>query len=330
MRSVTSAALLLSLPALAESGAESAVPGLLWPLLCTGLVAVLGIVAYRYWHLQKAYGTLLAQNDSARFEQRIASEIDQCRKAKEQFLQHSRLAQMGEMVSIIAHQWRQPLGAIASTAIGIETKIRLKKFDLSHPSGIEMAETYILERLKLIAGYVDTLSTTIEDFRSFYRKDKAMEHLSSEALIEKTMGIIRGAMTYKGIDVRITIETKRELFLYPNEMVQVLLNILQNAYDQFRENHSADPCIDIDVRETWEEVEITIRDNAGGIPEAILPEIFNPYFSTKEAKNGTGIGLYMSKLIVENHHKGRLEAFNNETGACFVIHIPIQDERAAA
>lgn len=330
MRSVTVPTLLFSLPLLAQNGGDSVIQSPLWPVVCTGLVAALSLVSYRHRRLQKAYKALQAQNDSARFEQRIVSEIDQCKKAKEQFLQHSRLAQMGEMVSMIAHQWRQPLGAIASTAIGIETKIRLRKFDLSHPEGVEVAERYLLERLSLIAGYVNTLTTTIDDFRSFYRKDKAMEPLTPHALIDKTMGIIHGAMAYKGIDVQINVDSDREILLYPNEMVQVLLNILQNAYDQFRENHPSHPRIGIDVRDTHESVKIEIRDNAGGIPEAILPEIFNPYFSTKEAKNGTGIGLYMSKLIVEDHHKGHLKAFNDDTGACFVIHIPFQDERPAA
>lgn len=277
-----------------------------------GLI-VLGIVGMCYVKLRKCGAPKHKNQD----------ELDEIRHQEEHLLQQSRLAQMGEMVSMIAHQWRQPLGAIASTAIGIETKIRLQKFDFTTPEGIEQAQRYLLERTELIAGYVNALTTTIDDFRTFYQKDKAKEYLPIQSAVQRALAIIQGTIDQGGITVELSIDSRSDILLYPNEIVQVILNLLQNACDQFKEHHAPNPRIGICAFDADGGVTIEISDNAGGIPDEILPKIFRPYFSTKENKNGTGIGLYMSKIIVEDHHNGRLSGSNRVDGACFTLHIPL-------
>lgn len=279
----------------------------------------LATVSYRYNKLTKQLHQISLDTRQT-FEQELKKKLSH----KEQLIEQSRLVQMGEMVSMIAHQWRQPLGAIASTAIGIETKIRLNKFDFTTPIGRKEIESYLLGRTELIAKYVNTLTTTIDDFRTFYQKDKLKQLTSIQPLISRAVGIIEGAFQEKGIQIDIDVDPQSKLLLYPNEVVQVLLNILQNAYDQFNETENHTPHVSISAHKIDDIVHIEIIDNAGGIPKEILPKIFHPYFSTKYQKNGTGIGLYMSKIIIEDHHKGSLDAFSSPNGACFVIQLPYE------
>lgn len=308
-----------------DSWAEgaSSPPHIPYILLSLFLSVLLIVQTFRYSRLKHTLAAVTSEEcGSVNSRQTIQDEAEQCHYQEEQILQQSRLAQMGEMISMIAHQWRQPLGAIASTAIGIETKIRLNKLDFSSPEGGAKTEQYLLERTELIAKYVNTLTTTIDDFRNFYQKDKIKEYIKIGTLVRKALGIIQGAMEQKGISVDVRIDDESDILLYPNEIIQVFLNILQNAYDQLNEENVSDPSIAIAVFASGNSTHIEISDNAGGIADEILPKIFLPYFSTKVEKNGTGIGLYMSKIIVENHHNGFLSASNRGEGACFAIRFP--------
>ncbi len=243
----------------------------------------------------------------------------------EDLFYQSRLAQMGEMISMIAHQWRQPLSAISLTAIGLETKIRLKKFDFSTPEGIEKAEQYILGRTELIAQYVSSMTTTIDDFRMFYKKDRQKELVAVEDILDRTLKIIGVSLEAQEIEIQVTYDCHHKVWLFPNELVQVFLNLLQNAQDQFTANNISPAIINIRIQDTDNGVEIDFCDNAGGIDTSIITKIFRPYFSTKEKQNGTGLGLYMSKTIIDEHHGGQLRVSNiaNEDGACFHIFLPI-------
>jgi len=270
-----------------------------------------------FFTIQAAYASL-----SNAFDSRIKEEAERTRKQNEQFFQQSRLAQMGEMISMIAHQWRQPISAIASAAIALQTKARLGSFDMHSDSGREKTLKYLIERMQMIAEYVDTMSKTIEDFRSFYKKDREKETVPLKKLLNRTFGIFMASLEQKGIVVETECDEAIKVDVYPNEIVQVFLNIFQNAFDQFNERHVPDPKITILVAQDPEWVQIRICDNAGGIPEAVLEKVFRPYYSTKEERNGTGLGLYMSSAIIKEHHGGRLDAVNFEAGACFIIGLP--------
>jgi len=234
-------------------------------------------------------------------------------KAKEnQLLIQSRLAQMGEMISMIAHQWRQPLSAISATSMNMKVKMMLHP--VNPASTPEDQEEYIKE-LEDIESYVQSLSSTINDFRNFYKGDKKRERVSLDTIVNKALNIIKSSFQNDGIVVDYEADAKEEIEILDGETMQVVLNVLKNSQDNFKEKKTQNPKIEIKTSKN----SIVICDNGGGIPEDIVDKVFDPYFSSKTEKNGTGLGLYMSKIIIEDHHKGSLEMKNSEDGVCCYI-----------
>ncbi len=223
------------------------------------------------------------------------------------FMVQTRQAQMGEMISVIAHQWRQPLSSIAIAV----TSVQLKK-ELGTCS-----DDFIDNQLINISYYTKHLSQTIDDFRNFYKPDKEYTTIGLEEVISKSLRIIESSLKSENIKIIKEYNSHKKLKLYDNEIVQVLLNIFKNAQDNFTEKKIENPEITIKVTDNT----ILISDNGGGIKENILDNIFEPYFSTKNEMNGTGLGLYMSKLIVEKHHNGTLSVENIDGGVCFKISL---------
>ena len=240
-------------------------------------------------------------------EEKIAQEIEKNRKKDQQMLQQSRLAQMGEMISMIAHQWRQPLNAISAAAISLELKANLNQLDTETTVKIS----------KKITGYAQHLSTTINDFRNFFKSNKQQEEVSYTTIVQSVLNIIETSITNKNITLIQKLESEKVFYTYPNELKQVLLNILKNAEEILLERAVVNPTILI---KTYDNT-LIIQDNGGGIDESIIDKIFDPYFSTKTEKNGTGLGLYMSKTIIEDHCHGKLTVSNNEEGAIFKISL---------
>jgi len=252
-------------------------------------------------------------------ETRIEEEVEKNRQKDKHILQQSRMAQMGEMISMIAHQWRQPLGSISAVVASMKLKILLHKFDLTSDEGRDAYKQYTQESLNKIEEYVRFLTNTIDDFRNFFKPDKHKENISLSKLLERTLEIIGKALEINGITVRVEVKSLREIMVYANELTQVILNVLKNAEDVFKERGTPQATISIRITEENETQIIEIEDNAGGIPDTILPHIFEPYFSTKQEKNGTGLGLYMSKTIIEEHCQGKITAQNTALGAKFTI-----------
>jgi len=241
-------------------------------------------------------------------------------KQQEQiFRQQTRLAQMGEMISMIAHQWRQPLGAISSAIMSIDTKLKLNKFNLDDKEDRKKLLELINKKHTNILNYVDRLSQTIDDFRNFFKPNKEKELTNLTTPIEHALEIVEPSMISKGIKIEKDFSINPKVAIYKNELMQVILNLLKNAQDNFLEKHIVDAKIKIFTAKDTDHYKIVIEDNGGGIDEEILPKIFDPYFSTKDEKNGTGLGLYMSKTIVEEHHKGVLNVKNSENGVVFEI-----------
>jgi signal transduction histidine kinase len=226
---------------------------------------------------------------------------------------------MGEMISMIAHQWRQPLSAINSSIIGIESKLAIGKYDMEDKNHRDKFLKFLDKKHKGILEYVQGLSNTIDEFRNFFKPDKQKQTVSLIEPIQKALKIVKVSMSSKGISIKGNFSNRDELELYNNEIMQVILNILKNAEDNFIEKGIQNPTIKIETLSDEKEHIIKITDNGGGIPKDILPNIFDPYFSTKDEKNGTGLGLYMSKIIIEDHHKGKFKATNIENGVCFEI-----------
>lgn len=243
---------------------------------------------------------------------------EQKRKAsfQEQIIkQQTRLAQMGEMISMIAHQWRQPLAAISAVSTNIQIKLELDTLDFTQKTNRDSFIKNTLKELESIDAQVATLSETIDDFRNFYKPQKKISYLTLEAIVTKALNIIEPILSNDKISLIKEFHSNTKLELYDNEMVHVVLSIIKNSQDNFLEKKIKNPYIKIEIIETT----LSIYDNGGGIANTILDKIFDPYFSTKDEKNGTGLGLHMSKTIVEEHNKGMLHAVNTEDGVCFII-----------
>ncbi len=254
-------------------------------------------------------------------EDKVKDEISKNRDKDQQLLQQSRMAQMGEMISMIAHQWRQPLGAIAASSIDLKMKMAFASFDLEKKEGQEACANYFDEQLTNIEEYVQSLTTTIDDFRNFYKPNKEKKVITINEPIKKSLSIIEAASKANGVHITTNYESQKVLALFDSELMQVFLNIIKNAQDNFLENNTPDATIMISTKDIKKGIQVQICDNGGGIPEDILEKIFDPYFSTKDEKNGTGLGLYMSKTIIEEHHTGELSVENRKDGACFILSI---------
>jgi C4-dicarboxylate-specific signal transduction histidine kinase len=238
-------------------------------------------------------------------EKRVKEEVEKNRQKDQQLINQSRLAQMGEMLSMIAHQWRQPLSAISSLSGKININARLKKLD--HQTALELSSK--------ISLYTQHLSSTIEDFRNFFRGDKEKKDTTYDEIIDDVLVILEVSIKNKNIELIKDMQSKQVFHTYSNEIKQVVLNLVKNAEDVLVERGVKDPKIFIRSKDNV----LIVEDNAGGIPDEIKDKIFDPYFSTKEKKDGTGLGLYMSRIIIQDHCGGELIAQNTDKGAMFKI-----------
>jgi signal transduction histidine kinase/CBS domain-containing protein len=250
--------------------------------------------------------------DITEFERELTKAIDSKQKMLEQLMQQSRLAQMGEMISMIAHQWRQPLTAISTTVGTLKLKNMLNNYD----------RDFFDQKLDQIILYSQHLSDTINDFRDFFKRDKILERQKLTKIIKATTIIIQPSLDDRGISLVFNLEDDIVINIYINEFKQVILNILQNAYDVLVDKEIEEPQITIRSYRDDRYIFLEIGDNGGGIPDEIITNIFNPYFTTK-IKDGTGLGLYMSQMIIRDHCRGTLEVENSDLGAIFRIKVKL-------
>ncbi|QSZ42309.1 GHKL domain-containing protein [Sulfurimonas aquatica] len=247
-------------------------------------------------------------------EKKVIRKSDQIAEQEEMILAQSKLATMGEMMSMIAHQWRQPL----STTTLLITNEKLKNM----LAGKEESEyDKILDKISSTLMY---LSETIDDFQTYFKPGKAKEEISVNSIIERVKGFIGARLTMSKVELNVDIEDDILVKTYANELVQVIMNILNNATDALIEAREQERKIWIKMQ-VDKNINISIEDNAGGIDSSILHKVFEPYFSTK-SKNGTGLGLYMAKMIIENHMSGELSVSNSQNGALFKITLPLNSK----
>ena len=246
---------------------------------------------------------------------KLDKQIEVLREKDRQLQYQSRLAQMGEMLNMISHQWRQPLMSICATTSFLHGKLLINEFE----------QKQFIDELGIIEDSSEYLSNTINDFRNFFKIDKQKVFTSFENIVDTTLKIIKPVLSNNHIEIRITYKSNEIIFSLENEIRQVLLNILKNAEDAFIQNDIRNRKIFINTFTQNEFTFLEISDNAGGIKSCHLNKIFNSYFTTKPLLNGTGLGLSMSKTIIEDNCKGTLTAKNNEiNGASFTIKIPIK------
>jgi len=222
----------------------------------------------------------------------------------------SRLAQAGELLSMISHQWRQPISKIAS----ITSQMRFKMM-----MGEKLDREYIDKKLEEIENHTEFLSETIDDFREFYKPKKNKEREYLIPLIDKALNFLEGQIKKKSIHIQKSFSKDVKVLIYPNEFIQVIINIIQNAID-FSKNGAS---IEIKTIVKGDEYIITIKDEAGGIKDENIEKIFDAHFSTKTSKESTnlGLGLYVSKVIIDKHFNGKLEVTSENNSSTFTIRL---------
>jgi signal transduction histidine kinase len=237
--------------------------------------------------------------------------LEELHEKNQLLIQQSRQAAMGEMINNIAHQWRQPLNTL-----GLTIQQLLLFYDLGDFTR-ESLEKCVGSSMELIRH----MSQTINDFRNYLRPDKEKVEFKVRGAIENTLSLLEGSLRNPPISVEIVAKDDPVTRGYPNEFSQVLLNILINARDALSEREIDDPMVMITIRSEGVSAVVTVADNAGGIPDEIMGKIFEPYFTTKGPQEGTGVGLFMSKAIIEKNMGGKLGVRNIANGAEFRIEV---------
>jgi signal transduction histidine kinase len=245
-------------------------------------------------------------------ENRVKEEVEKNREKDKILFQQSKLAIMGEMISMIAHQWRQPLNSIALLIQDYKDAYEYNEINQ------EYIDKHEMEALKIL----NYMSKTIDDFYHF-NVEKIKANISIDKLIDNTLFILKHKIEKNNINIIKNIDYNKNIEIYENEFKQILLNIVNNAIDALLQTDNIDKNIIIDVYEENQKIIFAISDNGGGIDKDIIDRVFDPYFSTK-GKNGTGLGLYMSKMIVDNHLDGLLRVENIKDGAKFVIELEFE------
>ncbi|APW66695.1 MULTISPECIES: sensor histidine kinase [Arcobacteraceae] len=298
-------------------------------LLLLGLV--LFIISYYLYskELRSLYDKLNENQEELRnlnnsLKQTVDEEVRKNYKKNKVLFQQSKMAAMGEMIGNIAHQWRQPLSLITTAVSALKLRKEL---------GILEDKDYT-ESFDLIINSANHLSNTIDDFRYFFTPNKDKSKTLTNDLLEKVFKLLSAEFKSKNIKIIEEIE-EIEITTYENELIQVLINILNNAKDELVKIEDLNArYISINISKIKNEIIFEVSDSAGGISENIIDRIFEPYFTTKHQSQGTGIGLYMSKEIVQKHLNADIQVSNKESifdnktykGAQFIISIPLRDE----
>lgn len=250
-------------------------------------------------------------------KQQLKDEVrDEIRLRQEQeylMMQQSRLASMGEMIGHIAHQWRQPLAQIGGIFMNIESAQAFNKLD----------KNYLLKKITHGNELIKYMSQTIDDFRLFFTPDESVESFDVLTVLQQAISIVSAGLDYHHIEVKI--ETHSDNFFahnFSSEFSQVLLILLNNSRDALAQCSDIQRYIHISLSKNENENILIFSDNAGGIDSSILKDVFKPYISTKRDNGGTGIGLYMSQLIIEQKLKGSIQVQNDDKGACFTLRFP--------
>jgi len=241
------------------------------------------------------------------------------KKKKEQeaiIIEQSKMSSMGDMMENIAHQWRQPLSVISTCASGIQLKKECGTFE----------EKDLLLYMDKILKATNYLSGTIDTFRSFIKEENKIKELVIQDKIDTVLNILQASLQNNFIKVikNIDYDNPIKMTLHETELSQVLINIITNAKEILNKNHIEDKWIKISLSKENKNAIITIEDNGGGIPESILSNVFDPYFTTKHPSQGTGLALYLSQRIVRDSLQGKLYVQNTPNGAKFFIELPLK------
>ena len=244
-------------------------------------------------------------------ENKIQGEISTRTNQEKLLVQQSKLAAMGNMLGNIAHQWRQPLSEINAILMEVEAKTRYDK----------MNDEFLLKKISNCYEVTEHMSSTISDFQNFFRPSKEKEYFNVHEVCLSAISVINASLKFHNIKMVFNINKNSDIYGYPREFAHAILNILSNSKDVIVERKIKKPKITLSIKSGKQFTLIRIEDNAGGINPDNLDKVFEPYFTTKHATQGTGIGLYMTKMIIENNMEGFIDVENSENGALFTIKL---------
>ncbi|QWR76912.1 sensor histidine kinase [Candidatus Magnetomonas plexicatena] len=262
--------------------------------------------------------TVLLQDFNESLKSMVKEETTKHRQKEQMLMQQSKMASMGEMIGLIAHQWKQPLNAVT---------LNVQDFKEAYIHG-ELDDKYISETVDSTMRQIEFMAKTIDDFRNFFIPSKRKVKFDVKSAIEELLSMFIHIYHRHDVDVTLTVQPDTLLLTegYPNEFKQVVLNIMNNSKDAIKSRRNSDisisGVIEINIanNEDKSKVIISLKDYGGGIADDVIDNIFEPYFTTKGTE-GTGIGLYMSKTIIETNMGGSLTVHNVDGGAEFVISL---------
>ena len=261
---------------------------------------------------------LLEINDYLQIK--ISKEVQQNRKKDLIMFQQARLASLGEMIANIAHQWRQPLGSLMMIIQGIQSKMQLNK----------LSKGFVNKKVEDGILLAKNMSETLDDFQNFFKPNKDKSVFNLKQCLEDSFELSKYFLEKEKIYISLNIIDDVEIYGFNNELSHVFLNFISNSKDALK-NKKHTKVIEIIVKKTKDKVKINIFDNGGGIDEKVLNHIFEPYYTTKYKSEGIGLGLYMSKQIIEKHMNGSITCKNiyykinkgkSENCSLFIISIP--------
>lgn len=266
---------------------------------------------------ESMFRTLSRQQDELEelthnLEERVREKSEENSRKDRMLIHQARLAELGDMIGNIAHQWRHPLTRLSLLLQNLKALNKKEK----------LTKQKLTQTLDIAKEQIFFMSDTIDNFKDFYRQDEIKTDFEIQETYEKVVGMIGHNLKHNNIDIQYIDQDRVSLYGNQNEFAQVLLNLIMNSRDALVANEIQEPYIKIVAKKTDSAVNIQISDNAGGIPKNILEKIFEPYFSTK-GKQGTGIGLYMVRIIIKEKFAGEVCVNNDTDGAVFDIVIPI-------
>lgn len=281
------------------------------PAQVTFVISFIIFAAFAYNFLNKI------ENDALEFRQlnlklagKVDKEVNRREQQEQMLLQQYRMANMGSMLDAIAHQWRQPLMNINAILMNMD-----------HSLGAKVVNTnYLGEKVDEVALLTEHMSQTIEDFRDLLKEEKLQTLVKIESAVEEVLGLMKNSLN--DIIVECRFENGSDVIGHKSELMQVIIILLSNAIEVFDKRLIEDKKINVTVSTFQEKATIIIEDNAGGIANDKIAHIFDPYFTTKEQSGGTGLGLYIAKIIIEQRMEGAITASNTNHGAKFTLLFP--------
>ncbi|HHD75662.1 MAG TPA: HAMP domain-containing histidine kinase [Campylobacterales bacterium] len=268
----------------------------------TFFVALILFNTFAYFFLKKI------ENDSKHLENRVEEEVQKQQIQEQMLLRQYRMANMGSMLDAIAHQWRQPLMQNNMALLNLYDAIESEKSD----------KTYLLNKIEDLSKITTHMSQTIEDFRTLLKHDKEMSRVKIDTIVDEVVNLMQNNL--KEIALHYEKNSLTVLAL-KSELIQVFIILISNSIEVLNQKEIVQKEISIGVQSKEGFVEVELEDNAGGVNESIVGKVFDPYFTTKKEQGGTGLGLYIAKIMVEQNMEGRLSVSNGTKGAKFSVRL---------